>query len=1144
MIQLKNMAGAPVTDFTADTITYSSNFETDRFSNPENGEVIVILWNSKDYPDPLKIPNWKTSDDIDYIKVGSIANRVLSSLTPNQEGSTQSVIKKANKEYSISQPPVESYYKGLEDEIHTIAQTEPEINPIKKQLAHIQAVMDIDNRALPNSGKFYDLFDGSNNYSIGHIDDSLTELKTDVPGGSTKLKVKSLSTFEVGQEISITGDYKKPTKFDFSGSLPNQINYPAAFTEKQMRDGVFDDTGLRFWTVDFQADIYEYSLSAPYDIDNKIFVKKINHPFTVSGNVRWMKLFNNGTLLAINDVNSSNQTVWFTTLSTPYDIESFGAFEAKTIGSYYMGLDFNLDGTKMYSAYSNSNFISEWELTEPWNISTKTNQLSYNIPAGWQPYDVSWSDDGKKLFYLEWQNEYIYSIDFPVPWVIANGVVSDSFNPPIQNNNCYAFKFLEDGKRLLTIDHYYHRFMIYNTSQLELANEIRSEKTNVVSLNTIYDGNQISNIQYLNKSYNADHSIQRGIFISPDGKYLFTVSQSNDYLFRQELSVPFDINTKENLTSFYIGSWVTTPSSITFSPDGMRFWVCGDGSKVYQFNCTDSFVIENDVSYAGYYSVLTNGGINASKDIQFKPDGTKAYVLGSTQQIWEYDLPEAWNFLTAVWTSKKSNGLLGSTIVNFNFSNDGMKLIWLSSADAKIHILTLPNAYNTDSIPSSSEMSYTFPEDSQPYGFCFDYTETRLYMIGNQNNKVYQYSAGEIVYEIETNAITNSYISGSFVARSLFSSIENKLSHKEAGYVLSEFIYSDKYLDHSTEYNAMHASCMCKDDAVLFLATNTGDKIYQYSLVNGDLNTAQYTGKYFNVTHHSLVSGIAVSPDGLTMILCDSGSHYLYQYTFTTAFDISTLNYTRSQSSISGVTTANAIFIPKAGNKIITLCKSSRKLVEHTLNIAWSIENVTYVGQSGSFTHSPADTQMTGMIVNEEGKEVFLLGNQYDRIDKFTINDSFDVNSLTAIDESVDVTNITNCNDMCSNSAGTKFYIFGSPVGRQFSTSKNIGGLSLDLYYNITSPLDIQQIATWVEHTKLSGTTVDIAVSLVGENDPENFQPTTETVQPNYQITGYQETEALFDGVTPKAKATVRITLNRAAMTDNVKISKILGAID
>lgn len=84
----------------------------------------------------------------------------------------------------------------------------------QRKVANLSAVADIyDNRTVGATGVWYDLLDGTNDYSEGKLDDTSTRATQALTAGTTILtdKVESTSGFKIGQEVTIQDDVNKET---------------------------------------------------------------------------------------------------------------------------------------------------------------------------------------------------------------------------------------------------------------------------------------------------------------------------------------------------------------------------------------------------------------------------------------------------------------------------------------------------------------------------------------------------------------------------------------------------------------------------------------------------------------------------------------------------------------------------------------------------------------------------------------------------------------------------------------------------------------------------------------------------------------------------------------------------------------------
>ena len=67
---------------------------------------------------------------------------------------------------------------------------EKQLREHSRLLTHHEALFDIDGRAMPNTGKFYDLFDGHNTRSVGRLDTTMAFVSNDLSAGDTLIETQ------------------------------------------------------------------------------------------------------------------------------------------------------------------------------------------------------------------------------------------------------------------------------------------------------------------------------------------------------------------------------------------------------------------------------------------------------------------------------------------------------------------------------------------------------------------------------------------------------------------------------------------------------------------------------------------------------------------------------------------------------------------------------------------------------------------------------------------------------------------------------------------------------------------------------------------------------------------------------------------
>ena len=137
------------------------------------------------------------------------------------------------------------------------------------------------------------------------------------------------------------------------------------------------------------------------------------------------------------------------------------------------------------------------------------------------------------------------------------------------------------------------------------------------------------------------------------------------------MSTPFDVSTGVFSQKFSVGAQELTPYGIEFKPDGTKMYVVGaTGDDINEYDLSTPW----DVSTASYnQNFSVSAQETAPMAVRFKPDGTKMYVTGSTgDDVNEYDLSTPWDVSTASFVQSK---VTGDTIqYGLTFTSDGAKM--------------------------------------------------------------------------------------------------------------------------------------------------------------------------------------------------------------------------------------------------------------------------------------------------------------------------------------------------------------------------------------------------------------------------------------------------------------------------------------
>lgn len=242
-------------------------------------------------------------------------------------------------------------------------------------------------------------------------------------------------------------------------------------------------------------------------------------------------------------------------------------------------------------------------------------------------------------------------------------------------------------------------------------------------------------------SVQTQETTPQGVEFKTDGTIMYIVGLANNTVYQYTLSTAWDLSTASYASkSFSVNTQATDPYEVRFKSDGTKMYVVDDtANKVFQYSLSTAW----DVSTASYSSVEFAIGSQSSAPvgIVFNSSGTSMYITDYDGPVYQYTLSTAWDLSTASYASKSLNtsGDVGGTY-GIAFNGDGTKLFAVGVSNDIVGRYSLTTAYD---ISTASFDSITFSVASQettPRGFVFKSDGSKMYVVGTQNDKVYQYS--------------------------------------------------------------------------------------------------------------------------------------------------------------------------------------------------------------------------------------------------------------------------------------------------------------------------------------------------------------------------------------------------------------------
>ena len=256
-------------------------------------------------------------------------------------------------------------------------------------------------------------------------------------------------------------------------------------------------------------------------------------------------------------------------------------------------------------------------------------------------------------------------------------------------------------------------------------------------------GYDLANAAYDSVSFSvgSQETNPEGLFISTDGTKMYVCGISADAVFQYSLSTANDLSTASyDSVSFSTSSQAAAPSGLFFKPDGTKMYINNQGDgNIYEYNLSTAW----DISSTSY----SNNSINVSTQsadimgVDFKPDGTKMYLISAQQNIYQYSLSTAWDVSTATYDSISFSVSSQETAPeSVRFSSDGTKMFVVGQIADTVFQYSLSTAWDLSTASYANISIYINPSESSPHEIAFSYDGTKMFIVGKKVDSVTQYS--------------------------------------------------------------------------------------------------------------------------------------------------------------------------------------------------------------------------------------------------------------------------------------------------------------------------------------------------------------------------------------------------------------------
>ena len=552
-----------------------------------------------------------------------------------------------------------------------------------------------------------------------------------------------------------------------------------------------------------------------------------------------------------------------------------------------------------------------------------------------------------------------------------------------------------------------------------------------------------SAISLTSKSISAEDVDGTGFEFNNDGTKMYITGYATDSIYQYSLSTAWDISTATyDNVSLDISATNPYPTCLKFNNDGTKLWVvspnvlAGTSESIYEYGFTTPY----DLSTASYSNVNIDLSSQESRPhgIDFSPDGTKMFMIGWTQdRVFQYDLSTAWDITSVTYSGKSSFQISStygqtpqdSTPKGLALNGDGTKIFITGDQNNKIFQYSLSTAYD------ASTMSYDNVSinsgDSSPFQVGFNNDGSRMYLLGI-GSTMRQWKTVFLNYSLE-NTLYNFF---DFAATSFWGS--------------SVAISSDG----NTMVVGNQTYATNKGRVYVFKRVGTSTSWTQFGspiLASDGVSNDQFSGGI------SSAGGVAISGNGKTLVVSatrdddnsqsDSGSVYIYENTSTTNYDVGNMIYTGKAFDFDLLLSndrddAAGFAFNNDGTKLFMGDYHTDAIHQYSLSSPYDVSSAVYdyIG----FDVSDRVEYIYGLRFKPDGTSFYIVDYNLDDIFQYNLSTAWDITSASYANTLDVSTNANNPYGFSFKPDGTKLFVVGN-------ASDTIAAYNLSTAWDISS---------------------------------------------------------------------------------------------
>lgn len=215
------------------------------------------------------------------------------------------------------------------------------------------------------------------------------------------------------------------------------------------------------------------------------------------------------------------------------------------------------------------------------------------------------------------------------------------------------------------------------------------------------------------------------------------------------------------------------------------------------------------------------------------------------------------------------------------------------------------------------------------------------------------------------------------------------------------------------------------DGTKLYVADGNTDAVYQYTLSTAwDISTGSYASKSADISSQETTAwDVKFGSDGDKMYIVGTGSDSVFQYTLSTSWDVSTASYASKSIDISATAADNPVSIAfdLSGGDMYVLTIAADTIYQYELSTPWDISTASVT--ENTFTIAEESTPYC-VKFSPDGNRLYTVGYTEETVFQYKLTTGWDVSTTSYSDVSLDVSSEARSpRKILFGNGGKRFYV-------------------------------------------------------------------------------------------------------------------------